>query len=82
MRPRCGIGEDKRHILGADVAAIGPIGRASSAFDPAGDFQFLVAVTVVAIVAAFGQYRDFREIARRAGCGSGEDHIFHARATH
>ena len=66
MRARCGVGEDQRHILGADVAAIGPISRASPAFDPAGDFQFFVAVTVGSVVATFGQYRDFSKITRRA----------------
>ncbi len=66
MRACCCICEDKRNVLGAHIAAIGPVCGASAALDPAGDFQFLVGIIVGGIVAAFGQDGDFSEIARRA----------------
>ena len=78
----CRVGEDQRDILRPHIAAIGPIGGTCPPFDPAGDFQFFVCVTLSATVIAFGQYGDFREIARRARGGAGEDHIFHACAAH
>ena len=35
-----GIGEQQGDVLGADVAAVDPIGRAGAALDPPGDFAF------------------------------------------
>src|SRR3546814_11868213 len=42
MRAGGGVGEDQRHVLRPDVAAIGAIGAARPAPDPAGDFPFPV----------------------------------------
>ena len=38
-----GVGEQQGDVLGADVAAVDPIGRAGAALDPAGDLAFAVA---------------------------------------
>ncbi len=86
MRAGGGVREDQRHVLRPDVAAIGAIGAARPALDPAGDFQFPVRTDFhrVEQLALFldGEQRDFREIALRAGGGAREDHILHAAAAH
>ncbi|KIU01477.1 hypothetical protein QU38_01415, partial [Staphylococcus aureus] len=76
MRPRRRIGEEQGDVLGADVAAVDPIGRAGAALDPADDFQLVILAHLV------GLDRDFGEIARGASRGAGEDHVFHASAAH
>ena len=86
MRPRRRIGEDQRHVLGAHVAAIGAIGAACAAFDPANDFQLAVRADIdrgekLALLLN-GHQRDFGKVALRAGGGACEDHIFHAPAAH
>ncbi|EGI54243.1 hypothetical protein SUS17_2995 [Sphingomonas sp. S17] len=69
-----GIGEQQRHVLGAHVASVDPIGRARAAFDPADDLGLLAL--------ALGQDRDLGKVAWRARRGAGEDDVFHARAAH
>lgn len=72
------IGEQQRHILGANVAAVDPVGRASTSLDPARDFAFALRSFVFA--PAFKEDRDFREVARRPSRRSGEDDIVHPAA--
>ena len=76
MRAGGGIGEQQRDVLGADVAAVDPIGRSRAALDPAGDLALRVLLAAVALE----QHRHFGEIARRTRCGAGEDHVVHAAA--
>ena len=81
-----GVGEQQGDVLGADVAAVDPIGGAGAALDPAGDLDVAdrrhadVARHVLGL--ALDQQRDFGEIARRAGRGAGEDDVVHAGAAH
>jgi hypothetical protein len=73
-----GVGEQQRHVLGANVAAIDPVGGTRPTLDTAGN----LALAFVAVRARIpiDQDRDFGENARRAGGGSGEDDVFHAVA--
>ena len=78
-----GVGKDEGDIFGAHVPAIRPIGRSGAAFNPSGNFQFLIAVMCsVAIIATFRQYSDFGKVTWRAGRCTRKDHIFHASAAH
>ncbi len=86
MRPRRRIGEDQRHVLGAHVAAIGAIGAACAAFDPANDFQLAVRADIdrgkkLALLLN-GQQRNLGKVALGAGGGACEDHVLHAAAAH
>ena len=74
VRPGGGIGEDQIDVFGSDIAAIDAVSAARAALDPADDFEFAVAV--------MGVQHDLGKIARRARCGSGEDHVFHPAAAH
>ena len=58
---RC-IGEQEGDVLGANVAAVDPIGRAGTPLDPPGDLAF-AGSAVVALV-PFEQDRHFGEVAR------------------
>ena len=86
VRTGGGVGEDQRHILGAHILAIGAIGAARAAFDPARDFQFAIGADIdrVEQLALFldGQQRYFGKVALRPAGGAGEDHILHAAAAH
>jgi hypothetical protein len=68
--PRCGIGEQQGDILRPRIAPVDPVRGSRAALDPA---DHLDLVTV-----ALCQDRHFSEVARGAGCGAGEDHVFHA----
>ncbi len=74
VRAGGGVGEEEGDVLGPHVTPVDPVRRARAAFDPADDLGFL-ALTL-------GQDHDFGEVARRAGGGPGEDHVFHARPAH
>ncbi len=74
MRTRRRIGEQQRHILGAHIAPVDPVGRARPALDPADDLAFFAR--------RLDQHRDFGEIARGPRVGTREDDIVHARAAH
>ena len=86
VRAGGGVGKDQRHILGAHVAAIGAIGAACAALDPAGDLQFAVRAYIHGgkklTLFLHRQERDFGKIALGPGGGAGEDHILHAAAAH
>ena len=75
VRAGRGIGEGQRDILGPHIAAVEAIGAACAAFDPADHFQFVARIVRAA-------QHDFGEIARRAGFGAGEDHVFHPARAH
>ena len=75
MRAGRGIGEGQRDVLRAHVAAVHAIGAAGPALDPAHDLQFLG-------VGGFRVQHHFGEIARRAGFGAREDHVFHSARPH
>ena len=86
VRTGRGVGEDQRDILGPDILAIGAIGAARAALDPARDVQFPISADVhrVEQLSLFldGEQGDFGKVAPGpAGC-AGEDHILHARAAH
>jgi hypothetical protein len=78
MSASSGVGEQQRHVLGPDVAAVDPVCRARPPLDPARD----LALAFVAILARIPihQDRDLGEIARRTSRCPGEDHVFHAVA--
>ncbi len=83
MCPRGGVCKDERDIFGAHVPAIRPIGRSSAAFNPPGNFQFLITVRCsVTIITTFRQNGHLGQVARWAGCCTRKDHILHARAAH
>ena len=73
-----GIGEQQRHVLGADVAPVDPVGRTRSALDPAGNFAFAFGPS--SSLSALEQDRDFGEIARRSRGSAGEDNVVHPAA--
>ena len=80
------ISEEQRDILGADVAAIHPVGRTRTALDPANDLDFAfqrdrLVIGAIAFI-ALGKDGDFGEVAGGPGIGPGEDYIFHAAAAH
>ena len=75
VRAGCRIGKDQRHVLGADVASIHPIGTARAALDPADHLQLLAA-------GAGTLQHHFGEITRRPGAGAGEDDVVHPPAAH
>ena len=87
VRTGGGIGKNQRNILGAHIAAIGPIGTARAAFYPADYLQLLIIIIGddardVFVRVVFGKQRDLGEIARWPLRGPGEDHIFHPAAAH
>ena len=86
VRTGRGVGEDQRDILGPDILAIGAIGAARAALDPASDFQFAVGADLYRVeqftLFLHGQQRHFGEVALRSAGGAGEDDILHARAAH
>ncbi len=47
-----GVGEQQRHVLRADVAAVDPIGGAGAALDPAGDLALAGRAAVLAALRA------------------------------
>ena len=49
MRARCCIGKDQPDILGPDIAAIHPIGRARAALDAADDFKVIPYVALAGL---------------------------------
>ena len=63
MCSRCSIGEDKRDILGADIASVDPVGRACSAFDPADHFDVPAEFTRIVGGSSLGEDRDFGKVA-------------------
>ena len=71
------IREEQGDVLGTNVAAVDPIGRARAALDPPSDLAFAGALVVVLM---FDQDRHFGEVAGRTRRGSGEDHVVHAAA--
>ena len=70
MRAGRGVGEQQRDVLGADVAAVDPIGGAGAALDPAGDLDLADRrqrdVAGMSPALALDQQRHFGEVARRA----------------
>ena len=79
MRPRGGVGEQQGDVLGADIAAVEPVGRPSAAFDPPRNFGLAAAFF---LTIALDQQRHFGKVARRASRGAGEDDILHAASAH
>lgn len=78
MRAGRSVGKHQADILGADIAAIHPIGGTGATFDPAGHLD--LAILIRRSVGALGKERDFGEIARGARRGAGEDHVLHPAA--
>ena len=76
VRAGGGIGKNQRYVFGPHVAAVNAVGTARAAFDPADDLQLAIVVPGIAMEHHFG------EVARRARCGTGEDHVFHPAAAH
>jgi hypothetical protein len=80
------IGKEQRDVLRAHVPAVHAVGRAGAPLDPAGDLDVAdrrqrdVAGHVLGL--ALDEQRHFREVARGAGGGAGEDDVVHARAAH
>ena len=72
------IGEQQLHVARTHVASVDPIGRPGAAFDPAHHLTLRHALGTGHV----GEQRHFREIARRAGRGAGEDDVVHAGAAH
>jgi hypothetical protein len=72
------VGKQERDILGANVAAIDPVGRPGAALDPSGDLAFASFSFFAGEL--LKQDGHFSEISRWTRCSSGEDHIVHAAA--
>ena len=86
VRAGRGIGEEQRHVLRSHVAAVGAIGAARAALDPADDFQFPAGSSVDRRGDVAGRHARVQhhlgKVAARAGGGAREDHILHAAAAH
>ena len=78
MRARRRVGEQQGDILGADVAAVDPVGGAGAALDPPRDVAFARPGFIACVTVE--QHRHFGEIALRARRGAGEDHVVHPAA--
>ena len=76
MRAGGGIGEDQRHVLGPDIAAIDAVRAARAPLDPANNFERVIVVAAICVQHYFGK------IARRALRSPGEDHVFHPATAH
>ena len=79
-RARRGVREQKLHVACAHLAAVETIERALLAFDAAPDFERLVFVELRGrgAVRVVEKQHHLGGVARRAGVGAGEDHVFHA----
>ncbi len=80
-----GVGENQRYIFRPHIAAIGAVGAACAALDPANDFKLFVVVVGnyagdIFVEVMFGEQTHFGKIARGALRGTGKDHVVHARA--
>ena len=87
MRTRCRIGKDQRDILCAHIAAIGTIGTAGAALDPADNLKLAILVIGdnagnIFLRIMFCEQGDLGKITRGALRGAGKDHIFHTAAAH
>ena len=79
-----GIGKQRLHITGADVAPVHRIGRAVAALDAAHDVELVGIVhhrRRGARLVVEGQHH-FGDVARRTGAGAGEDDVLHLAAAH
>ena len=84
VRAGRGIGKQHLHIARAHLFAIGLIGRSGIAGNAAHHIQLVLCVEACRRqpLAVVNGQRHFGIVARRAGGGTGENHILHAAATH
>ena len=79
-----GIGEQRLHVAGADLAAVHRIGRAVAALDAAHDVELVGVVDHRRRRARLVVERqhDLGDVARRPRAGAGEDDVLHLAAAH
>ena len=79
-----GVGEQRLHVAGADLAAVHRIGRAVAALDAAHDVELVGVVDHRRRRARLvvERQRHLGDVARRPRAGAGEDHVLHLAAAH